>query len=151
MRRAVPHLSNVRLQELLASIVREIYQRGGVPTRYDEEILVWNISTFQALDKFLASENRRMLLNYLGWRVVALLGPATTAEMLNARHAFHMAKFGAEDQPQLLSFCFDQAARMLPVAVGRMAFRATGAGDSGQTQRLPLATAGYSAIMVPAS
>ncbi|KAH7955549.1 hypothetical protein HPB52_001245 [Rhipicephalus sanguineus] len=75
---------------------------------------------------------RRMLLNYLGWRVVALLGPATTVEMMNARHSFYMAKFGAEDQPQLLGFCFEQAARMLPVAVGRMALRAVGGADSAQ-------------------
>ncbi|KAH7958605.1 hypothetical protein HPB49_003210 [Dermacentor silvarum] len=114
-------------------IVREVYQRGGVAARSDEEVLVWNVSTLRALDKFLASENRRMLLNYLGWRVVALLGPATTVDMMNARHAFYMAKFGAEDQPQLLGFCFEQAARMLPVAVGRMAYRAVGGGgDSAQ-------------------
>ncbi|XP_049271009.1 neprilysin-1 [Rhipicephalus sanguineus] len=118
--------------ELLAGIVRQVHERGGVAARCDEELLVWNASIFQTLDKFLASENRRMLLNYLGWRVVALLGPATTVEMMNARHSFYMAKFGAEDQPQLLGFCFEQAARMLPVAVGRMALRAVGGADSAQ-------------------
>ncbi|KAL1430156.1 hypothetical protein MTO96_015360 [Rhipicephalus appendiculatus] len=118
--------------ELLAGIVRQVYERGGVAARRNEELLVWNASIFQTLDKFLASENRRMLLNYLGWRVVALLGPATTVEMMNARHSFYMAKFGAEDQPQLLGFCFEQAARLLPVAVGRMALRAVGGADSAQ-------------------
>ncbi|XP_065289792.1 neprilysin-1-like isoform X3 [Dermacentor albipictus] len=118
--------------ELLASIAREAYQRGGVAARWDEEVLVWNVSTLRALDKFLASENRRMLLNYLGWRVVALLGPATTVDMMNARHAFYMVKFGAEDQPQLLGYCFEQATRMLPVAMGRMAYRAVGGADSAQ-------------------
>ncbi|KAL3228200.1 hypothetical protein MRX96_004106 [Rhipicephalus microplus] len=118
--------------QLLAGIVRQVYERGGVAARCDEELLVWNVSIFQTLDKFLASENRRMLLNYLGWRVVALLGPATTVEMMNARHAFYMAKSGAEDQPQLHSFCFEQATRMLPVAVGRMALRALGGADSAQ-------------------
>ncbi|KAH6933861.1 hypothetical protein HPB50_018616 [Hyalomma asiaticum] len=121
--------------ELLGSVVRQVYQRGGVAARFNEELLVWNVSSLRLLDKFLASENRRMLLNYLGWRVVALLGPATTVEMMNARHAFHMAKSGAEDQPQLLGFCFEQAAQMLPVAVGRMAYRAIGVADSAQVVR----------------
>ncbi|KAM7311655.1 endothelin-converting enzyme-like 1 [Ixodes scapularis] len=117
---------------LLARMVRDIYQIADVPISHSEEILVWNMTFVGALDQFFEGEKQRWLLNYLGWRVAEVLGPASSVELLGARHAFLMAKYGADDAPQLAVHCFEEVSRLLPIPMGRMAFRAQADGATFQ-------------------
>ncbi|XP_040361274.1 endothelin-converting enzyme-like 1 [Ixodes scapularis] len=126
------HTSVRHCKALLARMVRDIYQIADVPISHSEEILVWNMTFVGALDQFFEGEKQRWLLNYLGWRVAEVLGPASSVELLGARHAFLMAKYGADDAPQLAVHCFEEVSRLLPIPMGRMAFRAQADGATFQ-------------------
>ncbi|CAN7941639.1 unnamed protein product [Ixodes hexagonus] len=128
----VPLNAGRRTKTLLAKIVRDIYYIADVPIAYSEEILIWNITFIEILDQFFQGEKQRWLLNYLGWRVAETFGPASSVDLLSARHAFYMAKYGADDAPQLAVHCFEEVSRLMPLPMGRMAFRAQADGATFQ-------------------
>ncbi|XP_064489989.1 endothelin-converting enzyme-like 1 isoform X2 [Ornithodoros turicata] len=119
---------------LLARIIYDIYLKASVPLSAGEEVLVWNSSAIEALDAFFVDADKtRLLLNYVGWRVVETLGPATNQELLSYRHLFYQSKLGADDVPSLDVYCFEQVMALMPLAMGRMAFRSHADRSSVQT------------------
>jgi predicted metalloendopeptidase len=98
-----------------------IYKILKSPLRLTSEelVIVSDIPYFRGVTNLIARTTRRVIANYIGWRIAMSFGSFTVEKFREIEFQFNKVKSGVQKQPELWKTCVSYVSRALQYAVSR--------------------------------
>jgi predicted metalloendopeptidase len=85
----------------------------------EELVIVSDIPYFRGVTNLIARTTRRVIANYIGWRIAMSFGSFTVEKFREIEFQFNKVKSGVQKQPELWKTCVSYVSRALQYAVSR--------------------------------
>jgi predicted metalloendopeptidase len=98
-----------------------IYKALKSPLRLTSEelVIVSDIPYFRGVTNLIARTTRRVIANYIGWRIAMSFGSFTVEKFREIEFQFNKVKSGVQKQPELWKTCVSYVSSALQYAVSR--------------------------------
>jgi predicted metalloendopeptidase len=98
-----------------------IYKILKSPLRLTSEelVIVSDIPYFRGVTNLIARTTRRVIANYIGWRIAMSFGSFTVEKFREIEFQFNKVKSGVQKQPELWKTCVSYVSSALQYAVSR--------------------------------
>jgi predicted metalloendopeptidase len=98
-----------------------IYEALNSPTRLtsQELVIVSDIPYFKGVTQLLERTSKRVLANYIGWRIAMSFGSYTVEKFREIEFQFNKVKSGVQKQSELWKTCVSYISGALQYAVSR--------------------------------
>jgi predicted metalloendopeptidase len=85
----------------------------------EELVIVSDIPYFRGVTNLIARTTRRVIANYIGWRIAMSFGSFTVEKFREIEFQFNKVKSGVQKQPELWKTCVSYVSSALQYAVSR--------------------------------
>ncbi|XP_064470809.1 membrane metallo-endopeptidase-like 1 isoform X2 [Ornithodoros turicata] len=101
-------------------LIRRIAKSAGIERPEQLSVVLWSKKYLEYLSHlFKQPVMRRHLINYMAWRVILALGPATTEEFVNIHQEF-LKLIGLSTNAPRNELCFQDVLTLMPYATGQL-------------------------------
>ncbi|XP_015788391.1 neprilysin-1 isoform X2 [Tetranychus urticae] len=102
------------------SLIKQIFTANNIPMSSEMTIYINDHNYYLHLGDVIRKTPKRVIANYLGWRVAEHYGVYSSEEIRDLRFQFDRTFLGVQQQPERWEFCYDMISSRLPFIIGRL-------------------------------